>query len=190
MVTNTILEVKVCEEIREWSSYALENPSEKYNGFPPCPFAAKAWADKKVDIQFKHTTSHLPIYKVLSNYEDNFELVIIADFDYDDDQERYHDYLTGLNEAISENCFGDRDLYVMGFHPEDETNETIETANFDSTVEYLYGMIFVQRLSLLCKASEKLMSKGYYDRDHGNYEVRQILKKRNELYRRIINARD
>ena len=34
------------------------------------------------------------------------------------------------------------------------------------------------------------MSKGYYDRDHGNYEVRQILKKRNELYRRIINARD
>ena len=110
--------------------------------------------------------------------------------EYDDDQERYHNYLDGINEVISENCFGDRDLYVMGFHPEDETNDIIETANFDSTVEYLYGMIFVQRLGLLCKASEKLMSKGYYDRDHGNYEVKEIIKKRNQLYRRIINARD
>tara|TARA_R100000152_G_C6764261_1_gene188814 strand:- start:599 stop:1165 length:567 start_codon:yes stop_codon:yes gene_type:complete len=187
---NEVLEAKVCEEIRAWSSYALEKPNSNYNDFPACPFAAKAWADRKVDIQFKHEVSPLPLYSILKNYNDDFELIIVVDFEYDDDQERYHNYLDGINEVISENCFGDRDLYVMGFHPEDETNELIETANFDSTVEYLYGMIFVQRLGLLCKASEKLMSKGYYDRDHGNYEVRQILKKRNELYRRIINARD
>ena len=58
---NEVLEAKVCEEIRAWSSYALEKPNSNYNDFPACPFAAKAWADRKVDIQFKHEVSPLPL---------------------------------------------------------------------------------------------------------------------------------
>ena len=76
-------------------------------------------------------------------------------------------------------------MYVMGFHTEDETNQILDDGNFETDIDEVYTMIFVQRLSLLCKASEKLMSKGYYNRDAGNYEIQDIMKRRNELYRRI-----
>ena len=46
-------------------------------------------------------------------------------------------------------------------------------------------MVFVQRLSLLCEASEKLMRTGYYDRKAGDYEIQAIMEQRNELYRRL-----
>lgn len=35
-------------DIRKWSHDFLEIPSVKLNGLPPCPYAAKAWADNKV----------------------------------------------------------------------------------------------------------------------------------------------
>ena len=182
---DTNLEARVAKEIREWSAYALEKPNENYNDFPACPFASKAWADNKVDIQFKHDGDPTPFYTTLAQYDDDYELIIVVDFDYDVDAYRFHTYLEGLNECISADFFGDRDLYVMGFHPEDEANQILDDGNFETDIDEVYTMIFVQRLSLLCKASEKLMSKGYYNRDAGNYEIQDIMKRRNELYRRI-----
>ena len=99
--------------------------------------------------------------------------------------ENYNDFPACPFASISADFFGDRDLYVMGFHPEDESNEIINDGGFETDIDEVYTMIFVQRLSLLCKASEKLMSKGYYNRDAGNYEIQDIMKRRNELYRRI-----
>ena len=74
----------------------------------------------------------------------------------------------------------------MGFHPEDDTNEIIESDSFETEVDDVYSMIFIQRLSLLERASEKLRSKGYYDRTYGNYKVDEILQKRNKLFRRLV----
>ena len=62
----------------------------------------------------------------------------------------------------------------MGFHPEDDVNEIIESDSFETEVDDVYSMIFIQRLSLLERASEKLRSKGYYDRTYGNYKVDEI----------------
>ena len=73
----------------------------------------------------------------------------------------------------------------MGFHPEDESNEIIDDGGFETYVEEVYSMVFVQRLSLLCEASEKLMRTGYYDRKAGDYEIQAIMEQRNELYRRL-----
>lgn len=178
-------EDRIAGEIREWSAYALEKPNENYNGFPACPFAAKAWADDKVAVQFKYDGDPMPLYTTLVHYDDTYELIIMVDFDYDVDQQRFHGYLEGLNECIAANFFGDRDLYVMGFHPEDESNEIINDEGFETDVEESYAMIFVQRLSLLCKASKKLMRNGYYNREAGGYAVQDILAQRNALYRRL-----
>ena len=62
---DTNLEDRVAKEIREWSAYALEKPNENYNDFPACPFASKAWADNKVNIQFKHNGDPTSIYTTL-----------------------------------------------------------------------------------------------------------------------------
>ena len=185
---NKELESTIRQEIREWSFEKLEQPNPHYNNFPACPFAAKAWADKKVDISFNYTIGPLSFYKILSNYNDKFELVMLVDFAYQPDPDRFHEYLTSINESIAENCFGDRDLFVMGFHPEDDPNEIIEDNSFETELEDMYAMIFIQRLSLLCHASDKLQRNKYYKRNFGNYEVSNIIENRNNLYRRMLKC--
>ena len=182
---NKHLEESIRKEIRDWSKHSLEKANENYNGFPPCPYAAKAWIDNKVDIQFKYDLSPEKLYENISHYNDKYELIILVDLEYELEPDRFHGYLEGINEAISNNAFQDKDIYVMGFHPEDDTNEIIESDSFETEVDDVYSMIFIQRLSLLERASEKLRSKGYYDRTYGNYKVDEILQKRNKLFRRL-----
>ena len=158
---NKHLEESIRKEIRDWSKHSLEKANENYNGFPPCPYAAKAWIDNKVDIQFKYDLSPEKLYENISHYNDKYE-------------------------AISNDAFHNKDIYVMGCHPEDDTNEIIESDSFETEVDDVYSMIFIQRLSLLERASEKLRSKGYYDRTYGNYKVDEILQKRNKLFRRLV----
>jgi len=182
---NKHLEDSIRKEIRDWSKHSLEKANENYNGFPPCPYAAKAWIDNKVDIQFKYDLSPEKLYENISHYNDKYELIILVDLEYELEPDRFHGYLEGINEAISNDAFQDKDIYVMGFHPEDDTNEIIESDSFETEVDDVYSMIFIQRLSLLERASEKLRSKGYYDRTYGNYKVDEILQKRNKLFRRL-----
>ena len=186
MDTNKQLEESIRKEIRDWSKHSLEKANENYNGFPPCPYAAKAWIDNKVDIQFKYDLSPEKLYENISHYNDKYELIILVDLEYELEPDRFHGYLEGINEAISNDAFQDKDIYVMGFHPEDDTNEIIESDSFETEVDDVYSMIFIQRLSLLERASEKLRSKGYYDRSYGNYKVDEILQKRNKLFRRLV----
>ena len=186
MDTNKQLEESIRKEIRDWSKHSLEKANENYNGFPPCPYAAKAWIDNKVDIQFKYDLSPEKLYENISHYNDKYELIILVDLEYELEPDRFHGYLEGINEAISNDAFQDKDIYVMGFHPEDDTNEIIESDSFETEVDDVYSMIFIQRLSLLERASEKLRSKGYYDRTYGNYKVDEILQKRNKLFRRLV----
>ena len=183
---NKHLEESIRKEIRDWSKHSLEKANENYNGFPPCPYAAKAWIDNKVDIQFKYDLSPEKLYENISHYNDKYELIILVDLEYELEPDRFHGYLEGINEAISNNAFQDKDIYVMGFHPEDDVNEIIESDSFETEVDDVYSMIFIQRLSLLERASEKLRSKGYYDRTYGNYKVDEILQKRNKLFRRLV----
>ena len=181
----TGLEKQVSEEIRAWSLHALEKPNPAYNNFPACPYAAKAWHDNKVGIVFKHEKSYQPLYSIISAYDDQYELIILVDLEYESNEDDFHQYLADLNEAIADGIFIDKDIYLMGFHPESESNEILDDGDFETNLDEVYGMIFIQRLSLLCETSEKLMSKGYYNREHGGYAVKEILDKRNELYRRL-----
>ena len=179
------IETEVRKEVRAWSAHALEKANGNYNSFPACPFAKKAWLNNKVDIQFKYDGDPTPLYTTLAQYDNDYELIIVVDFDYDSDADRFHNYLEGLNECISANFFGDQDLYVMGFHPADGGNDLLDDEEFEVEVEYTYAMVFVQRLSLLCKASDTLRKVGYYNRDQGGYEAEDIIKRREELYRRF-----
>jgi hypothetical protein len=190
LVVDTRLENHITEEIRAWSAYALEQPNANYNDFPACPFAAKAWADNKVDIQFNYAEFSFwyppeALSSILKDYDDNYELIILVNLANNLTKDAFHTQLEELNELIATDYFGDCDLYVMGFHPEDESNEIIDDGGFETYVEEVYSMVFVQRLSLLCEASEKLMRTGYYDRKAGDYEIQAIMEQRNELYRRL-----
>ena len=179
------LEKDICNEIRDWSAYALEEKSPQFNGFSPCPYAQKAWEDNRVSIVFKSSASYQPLYDVISQFEDTQDVVLLVDLFYPHSKS-FHQKLEQVNEDIAEGGFIDKDIWVMGFHPEDEPNELIDDGTFDQQVDTLYAMIFVQRLSKLQEASQKLAALGYYDRYTGNHS---IYEKRIEMYRRLKDDR-
>ena len=165
-----------------------EIPSPHFNGVPPCPYARQAWAEDKVAILFKHEENYQSLYSCISQFDDKFELAILADLSNDKDPEAFHEYLDDLNEFISTGAFIDKDIWLMGFHPDDEVTEASEQAEIEALTDTEYSMIFVQRLSKLQEAADKLEKKGYYGNYNGEYNACEIFDKRQQLYRRLKNG--
>ena len=179
----------IAKEIRDWSAYALEVARPEFNGLPACPYAKAAWQDNKVDVVFKfEPEDYKRLYMALHNWSDLKELVIIADTAFIEDPEEFHAFVDNVNEAIANNVFRDRDLWVMGFHPYGEPNDLVCDEGFEGETDTPYAAFFVQRLSTLEKASAKLKPLGYYD----NFapELAELYKVRNSFYRRLNNARN
>ena len=184
------LEDAVKSEIRDWSAAALEVPNTFFNGMPACPYARKTWAEGKVAILFKYEASQQVLFSTVSQFDDNYDLAIIVDFEFYEDPDVFHTYLDEMNDVIADGMFLDRDIWVMGFHPEDEESEFVEdlAIDFDPHVEDEYALIFVQRLSKLQEAADKLATKGYYETYDVNYNAREIYEKRERLYRRLSDG--
>jgi hypothetical protein len=180
------LEEQIIQEIKEWSAHALEKPSEYFAGMPPCPYAKRAWADNKVTISFKYDGHMQDLYSAISQFEDEFDLHIIVDLAFEEDPEEFQDYLYQINEAISDGLFIDKDIWLMGFHPHDEPNDLIDDQTFTPLVEVEYAMIFVQRLSKVQRAADKLKEKGYYDKYLDEYDAEHLFIQRRDLYERLM----
>ena len=183
-------EKAIVEEIMQWSSDVLEKPSPHFNNLPPCPFARKALVRNKVSILFRKEDSYQVLYSCVSQYDDNFDLAIIVDLYNEKSSDEFHQYLDDLNEAISQGIFIDKDIWVMGFHPDDEPSDFVEDVNFNYEIDTEYCMIFVQRLSKLQEAADKLDKRGYYDSYDGEYDASDIYERRNELYRRLKDGNE
>lgn len=180
----------ICEEIMSWSHHTLQKPNPYYNGLPPCPYAQKAWEDEKVVILFKYDTNWQVLYSTISQWEETFDLVLIVDKAFNKDADAFHDYLDQMNEAIAEGIFIDRDMWLMGFHPYDDANDFIDDSTFMQIVEEEYALVFVQRLSKVHEAADKLAKKGYYDNYLEEYNAEELFQKRSDLYRRLKNGNE
>jgi len=178
------LEQKICKEIKAWSKYALEIPNENYNNLPSCPYAKAAWRNNKVGFALKTTNNYDIVYSVINNYNDSKELIIVIDL-CSETNEMFHNNLTNLNELIHQNKFDQQDIWLMGFHPDDDVNELIDDGSFDEIVSEEYSLIFVQRLSKLQESANKLKKLGYYDNYYSMYNVEDIYEQRENYYRRL-----
>lgn len=185
---NEPVEKAIVQEIMQWSTAVLEKPCSYYNGLPPCPYARKAWIDDKVAILFKYDDSYQTLYSCISQFDDNFELAVIVDLANDKEPEAFHDYFYAMNDFIASGVFIDKDIWLMGFHPDDEVTEASEQAEIEALTDTEYSMIFVQRLSKLQEAADKLEKKGYYGNYNGEYNACEIFEKRQQLYRRLKNG--
>ncbi|MCP3704847.1 MAG: hypothetical protein GY954_18190 [Alteromonas sp.] len=183
-------EKAIVEEILQWSETALEKPSPQFNNLPPCPYARKALMDEKVAILFKYDDSYQVLYSCISQFDDNFDLAIIVDVHNDKSAYDFHEYLESLNEAISNGMFIDKDIWVMGFHPDDDVSETAQETAIEAITDTEYSMIFVQRLTVLQEAADKLDKKGYYDSYDSECIASDIYNRRVELYRRLKNGNE
>lgn len=179
------LEKDIVDEIRSWSEYALEKPNPYFNNLPPCPYARAAWKDEKVSFMFKYSAHKQDIYTAVSCFDDTYDLIIIVDFAFEEDPQEFDDYLSGMNEAVSEGIFINRDIWLMGFHPLDDANEFIDDGSFESDIEDPYALIFVQRLSKIQESADKIKEKGYYDSYLEEFNASEIYQQRRNLYRRL-----
>ena len=180
---------EIVTEIRGWSKHVLEPPNSEFNDIPACPYAKAAWEDNKVEVVFKEDKSYGLLSNTLKNWNEDKDLVIIVDTDFIKREDRFHKYHDIINKRISENLYKDKDLWVMGFHPDDDEQELLDSEDFEPETDIEYALVFVQRLSKLEQAAEKLRSVGYYERYFKEYDVEPMYKLRNKFYRRLQDGR-
>lgn len=178
------VEGQIKKELRLWSKEALEKPNENYNGLPACPFAKKSWLENRVGFTFKRSSSWDILFETIQNWDDSKDVVILIDFEYPELNEMY-EFLDVLNETLSDDS---SDMFVMGFHPEAESNEFLNDS-FEMTDDNSYAMIFLQRLTKLQEASNLLRDKGYYKFCEDYYANESLYVHREGLYRRLKDAR-
>tara|TARA_R100000935_G_C2730752_1_gene121856 strand:- start:13 stop:606 length:594 start_codon:yes stop_codon:yes gene_type:complete len=182
---------EIIDDVRLWSKHYLEAPNLHLGGVPACPFAKKAWHDKKVWVSVKSKGS---IYKKeLNNHLKNLdfkvsEILIFCDpyysYSSDDLHEATEDYNYWYNK---------KDIYFMSFHPQNPA--TIEEQEFlvspteeldisMSYPEHKYSMMLVQKFSQLHQASDKLKKQGYYSKWPKGY-YRDVVVSREDKYKKI-----
>ncbi len=183
---------QIIEDVRLWSKHFLEVPNLHLGGVPACPFAKKAWLDKKVWVSVK--SKYTPYKKELNNCLKNLdfsvsEILIFCDpyFSYSPDE--LHIATKEYNE-----WYNRKDLYFMSFHPSNPATEEEQkflvspnnNTNLPNT-DYKYSMMLVQKFSQLQEASDKLHRQGYYKLWPKGY-YRDVVVSRAKKYKKIIGG--
>ena len=180
------IEVTITEEIRSWSKESLEQINPNFGNLQPFPYAENAWETDRVGIGFKRSPSWQDLTTILSTWDDKYDLTILVDLDYMKDRERFYAYVDGLNEGIAQGIFIDKDLWLMSYHPDDEPNELVYADEvFEGVIDTDYAMVFIQRLSKLHEASEKLKKTDYYKEYEQQFGLMEMLRVRETYYRRL-----
>lgn len=184
----------VIKELKDWTHLGLNVPNEFFNGLPPCPFARQAWLDNKVAVIFDDTNSWQCLYSSVSQFDDVYDMAVVVRKHPLGTPEDLHNYLGQMNQAISEGMFIDKDIWLMGYHPDDEEAEFVaEDVKVEEMVDDPYLMVFIQRLSKIQEAAYKLVHKGYYENYMSDEYFSEQYAKREEYYlklRRNKNAHE
>ena len=182
----------VKKEVRLWSKSYLEVPNAHLNRLPACPYAKKAWLDKKVDIQLRNPDKGYisNLHRSIKDLDFNKkEILIFCDLFYKEySLNRFQKIIDKFNDK-----YNIEDVYFMGFHPynppnieEQEflLNPTGDMSNLpDSKVEF--SMMLIQKFSQLQEASDRLRRMGYYDKWPRDY-YQEVVESRHEQYKKLF----
>ena len=139
--------------IDDWIQNFLSKPNKIFNNLPACPYAKKAWADNKVEVN--SFDSWVDAYSFLITKQWDFtdiEVVIIS-FPHKDITPSV---LTDALDKLTSSWKHDQ-LVVLEDHPDEEEQVQGYKLNYGKS-----GLILIQPRSKLNKARAYLESKGYY----------------------------
>lgn len=141
-------------DILDWSKDFVEKPNPRLGGWEPCPYARSARLQNKVQYAFVLENDFLKtVEETCANFDDQFDLTIVGTFAKDLSPNEINDFSQHLRSL-----YRGKDIWPLFDHP-DETE--VVAGVVMNNGKYLLALI--QRLSTLKKASEHLVSKGYYD---------------------------
>lgn len=144
----------IAQEILKWSNEVIEKPLKTFGDLPACPYARTAWAKNHVLMHVVFDLDPVIEIKAASSLTDpNVHVIAWLDYSQMTAQE-FNNWIEDQNK----NHFG---VWLMGFHPDSEENTMMP--EFDGIVEDDYGLILVQSLEYLVKASNDLRKTRYYN---------------------------
>ena len=180
---------KIKLDVINWSKFVLE-PMNKHLGFPACPFAAKWRKDGKLRIEVrpdktkyeKHLTALLKDWN-----KKHHDILIFCDPYFDQyDEEQFQEKIDFYNKTYNK-----RDVYFMGFHPNNPANSEDQEFLVDPTddckyeTDLGYSMMLIQKFKQLYDASCKLHKIGYYKKWPAEY-YDEVVKTRQEAYEKLF----
>ena len=180
---------KIKLDVINWSKFVLE-PMNKHLGFPACPFAAKWRKDGKLRIEVspdktkyeKHLTALLKDWN-----KKHHDILIFCDPYFDQyNEEQFQEKIDFYNKTYNK-----RDVYFMGFHPNNPANSEDQEFLVDPTddckyeTDLGYSMMLIQKFKQLYDASCKLHKIGYYKKWPAEY-YDEVVKTRQEAYEKLF----
>ena len=180
---------KIKLDVINWSKFVLE-PMNKHLGFPACPFAAKWRKDGKLRIEVrpdktkyeKHLTALLKDWN-----KKHHDILIFCDPYFDQyNEEQFQEKIDFYNKTYNK-----RDVYFMGFHPNNPANSEDQEFLVDPTddckyeTDLGYSMMLIQKFKQLYDASCKLHKIGYYKKWPAEY-YEEVVKTRQLEYERLF----
>ena len=180
---------KIKLDVINWSKFVLE-PMNKHLGFPACPFAAKWRKDGKLRIEVrpdktkyeKHLTALLKDWN-----KKHHDILIFCDPYFDQyNEEQFQEKIDFYNKTYNK-----RDVYFMGFHPNNPANSEDQEFLVDPTddckyeTDLGYSMMLIKKFKQLYDASCKLHKIGYYKKWPAEY-YDEVVKTRQEAYEKLF----
>ena len=144
---------QITKEVEDWINETISKPNKIFGNLPPCPYARKAWKDKKVKVTYDRAVL-MEDYAKLKSGELDLIMIIQQDANVDELYEFKH-YL--------ENNLG-KDYVVLEDHPELKEEVGDMNLNFGKPV------LFVQNRDKLNEARKFLESTDYYKNFEKEYK--------------------
>ena len=131
------------KEVEDWINEVISKPNKIFGNLPPCPYARKAWKDKKVSV-LTDTFSH--DYDKLETGELDVVLIVLEGATFE----------TLLDEKKSLQKNLGKGVVILEDHPDQKEDVMGYGLNFGKPV------LFVQNRNKLKEAREYLETKDYY----------------------------
>jgi len=143
----------IVEKLNKWMIEFVEVPNLKLGNWPPCPFARQARMTNSIEILF---AEYAELHKVIQDSINllNLKEVVIICFDHTNvDTTALQTFVTDYNKFLMMD-----NVVILEDHPDAVEYINGVKMNFGEC-----GLILVQKLDKLNKASDQLKEKGYYN---------------------------
>lgn len=142
------------QTIKDWVFDYLSKPNTT-TGLVLCPFAKAAWLDNKVNIVFQKGEFLQEVVDQAYAFDDTYDVVICVQIKPEQEYNSLDMACMALNKMLSKEK---RDVWLLSFQTD-------------------FAMVFVQRLTDLDDASQKLEKMGYYD-CYSSHDYNRLVRER------------
>ncbi len=139
------------QEVEKWIEESISKPNKIFGNLPPCPYARKAWKDKKVSV-LTDTFTH--DYDKLASGELDVILIVLKGATFES--------LLVEKNSLQKNL--GKGVVVLEDHPEQKEDVMGYNLNFGKPV------LFVQNRDKLNEARKYLKTKDYYQNFDEEYK--------------------